>query len=63
MKSTSKRKKMGRPATGVTPMRGVRISDDLCARVETWAAKQSDVPSFSEAVRRLLERALTRNGK
>lgn len=57
-----KPKKRGRPATGKDPMRGVRMSDDAAAQVMAWAKKQADKPTFSEAVRRLVAKALNWQG-
>jgi hypothetical protein len=37
----------------------VRLQPDLCTRIDTWAAKQDDKPSRPEAMRRLIEHALT----
>jgi hypothetical protein len=49
------KKRAGRPATGNHPVRAIRLSDDFLAKVDAWAAKQDDVPSRSEAIRRLVE--------
>ena len=54
-----KRKRTGRPPTGITPMIGLRASTDLRTRIEKWAARQADTPSLSEALRRLVESGLT----
>ena len=56
--NNAKQKKRGRPATGVTPMMGVRISKELRGRIESWARSRPDGPSLSEAIRRLIELAL-----
>jgi hypothetical protein len=53
-----KPKKIGRPATGKTPMIGMRLAPETRKAVEAWARKQADTPSFSEAVRRLIDRGL-----
>ena len=45
----------GRPATGRDPVRTMRLSDEFIASVDTWARKQDDEPSRSEAIRRLVE--------
>jgi Arc/MetJ-type ribon-helix-helix transcriptional regulator len=37
----------------------VRLPPDLKSKVGAWASRQDDKPSLSEAIRRLLERALT----
>jgi hypothetical protein len=45
-------------ATGRDPVRSVRLSDEVSARVESWGADQSPPLSFSEAIRALIERGL-----
>ncbi|MDA9465344.1 hypothetical protein XH87_12225 [Bradyrhizobium sp. CCBAU 53415] len=47
-------KRRGRPATGRDPVTAIRLSDDLKAAVDAWAAKQEDAPARSEAIRRLV---------
>jgi hypothetical protein len=61
MKKTisAKQKSAGRPATGVTPMMGFRADPVIRAEIVRWAEKQSDMPSLSEAIRRLVELGLT----
>jgi hypothetical protein len=54
-KKTVVRKKRGRPATGQDPVTAIRLSRDLRANVDQWAAKQDDRPGRSEAIRRLVE--------
>ena len=49
------KKGRGRPATGKDPVSAIRLSLKLRAAVDKWAAKQPDVPSRSEAIRRLVE--------
>jgi hypothetical protein len=39
------------------------LSDAFVAKVDTWAAQQSDAPTRAEAVRRLVERGLKAKGK
>ena len=51
-------KPRGRPATGVTPMMGLRVSDELRAAIVKWAEYQPDTPKLSEAIRRLVEMGL-----
>jgi hypothetical protein len=51
--------KRGRPATGKTPTIALRATDEFRDTVERWAAKQSDKPTLSEAIRRLVELGLT----
>jgi metal-responsive CopG/Arc/MetJ family transcriptional regulator len=36
----------------------MRLSDEFIAKVDAWAAQQSDKPSRSEAIRRLVELGL-----
>jgi hypothetical protein len=55
---SDKQKRRGRPATGITPMIGIRLSPDKRKAVEAWAKTALDKPSLSEAVRRLLELGL-----
>jgi hypothetical protein len=57
-KRGGKRKGAGRPATGQIPNRQIRIPDSLVKAVNQWAKRQADKPTFSEAVRRLLGKAL-----
>ena len=57
-----KRKKRGRPATGVDPLVGVRMSPESRKAVEAWAKRQADKPSLSEAIRRMVEIVL-KSGK
>jgi hypothetical protein len=39
----------------------LRASAELIARIDAWAGSQEDRPSRAEAIRRLLERALSQN--
>jgi hypothetical protein len=48
----------GRPRTGITPMMGFRAPPVLRSAIVTWANKQPDVPTLSEATRRLVELGL-----
>jgi len=56
-------KKRGRPGTGKDPMLAFRAPPAFTAEVEAWAKRQPDSPSRSEAIRRLVELALTAKGK
>jgi hypothetical protein len=60
MKKTTpvKQKVMGRPRTGTTPLMGFRADPVIRASIVRWAEKQSDMPSLSEAIRRLVELGL-----
>jgi hypothetical protein len=55
----AKQKPVGRPATGITPMMGFRADPALRAAIVRWAEKQPDMPTLSEATRRLVELGLT----
>jgi hypothetical protein len=57
MKKTisAKQKSAGRPATGITPMMGFRAEPVIRAAIVRWAEKQPDMPTLSEAIRRLVE--------
>jgi hypothetical protein len=59
MSIKAKPKKRGRPATGRDPMMGFRAAPELRASIVRWAENQSDVPTLSEATRRLVELGLT----
>jgi hypothetical protein len=52
-------KKRGRPATGQDPVLTVRLPRSTRLAIENWAREQKDRPSRSEAIRRLIEIALT----
>ena len=51
-------KKRGPPATGKTPVICLRIPAEMTARIDDWAKAQNDKPPRSEAIRRLLAKAL-----
>jgi hypothetical protein len=53
-----KRPGAGRPATGSDPSRTFRLSDEFMASLDAWSRKQSDAPTRSEAIRRLVELGL-----
>jgi Arc/MetJ-type ribon-helix-helix transcriptional regulator len=53
------KRKPGRPATGRDPGRTIRLSDELVAKIDRWAVVQTDPPSRSEAIRRLVETGLS----
>jgi hypothetical protein len=53
---------MGRPATGHHPQFTFRIPLETIAAIEAWAAQQSDRPSRSEALRRLVHKGLGKVG-
>jgi hypothetical protein len=43
---------------GKEPAIDIRLPPDLKSKVAVWASRQNDKPSLSEAIRRLLEKAL-----
>jgi Ribbon-helix-helix protein, copG family len=45
------------PATGVGTPVHVRCSDEILATLDAWRRRQADLPSRSEAIRRLVEEA------
>ena len=51
---------MGRPA-GIRQGRPfqMRLSDDFIARLDAWRRRQPDLPTRTEAVRRLVERGMS----
>jgi len=53
----TKRKGPGRPATGKTPMVGLRLSPGITSKLDAFAEKKG-YDTRSEAMRYLLERAL-----
>lgn len=57
-KHGGKRPGSGRKPTGRDPVRQLRMTDSQYDAVAKWAAKQVDKPTWSEAVRRLLNKAL-----
>lgn len=57
------KKRRGRPATGRDPVTAIRLSSELRKTVDTWASKQEDQPTRSEAIRRLVELGLKAKGK
>jgi hypothetical protein len=57
-----KKRRPGRPKTGVTPMTGVRLSAKLEDAIKGWAGKQEDQPTKAEAIRRLVELGLANKG-
>jgi hypothetical protein len=52
-------KKRRRPKTGVTPMTGVRFSDQALHAIERWAKRQSGKLTRAEAIRRLVSLGLS----
>jgi hypothetical protein len=58
-----KQKVSGRPRTGITPLIGFRAEPVIRASIVRWAEKQPDLPTLSEAIRRLVELGLTVKSK
>ena len=57
-KLSTRKKRPGRPATGINPAVGVRLPPELMRAVDNWRAHQSDIPGRPEAIRRLIEAGL-----
>jgi len=57
-----KHKKRGRPATGKTPIIGVRIEPDIIEAVEQYRLGKDPEINQSEAIRRILREWLAKNG-
>ena len=57
----AKKRKPGRPAlsNGETPVRALRLPDQLWMAVDRWRRRQKDKPTKPEAIRRLLAFALS----
>jgi hypothetical protein len=55
---TVKQKVMGRPRTGIRPLMGFRADPATRAAIVRWAENQPDMPTLSEAIRRLVELGL-----
>jgi hypothetical protein len=53
-----KKRGRGRPATGRDPVSAIRLSAELKARIDEWAARHDDKPQRSEAIRRMIELVL-----
>src|SRR5262245_15078148 len=51
-------KKRGRPASGKDPVTAIRLAEEMRTRLDDWCRKQDDLPSRSEAIRRLVELGL-----
>jgi hypothetical protein len=57
-------KKRGRPFTGGRdPVTAIRLSVEMRAEIDAWAAKQEDKPPRSEAIRRMIEQVLSAGKK
>jgi hypothetical protein len=58
-----KKRGRGRPRTGIGKPVGLRLYPGLEQRIDAWASKQPDRPGRPEAIRRLIEVALSTNAK
>jgi len=60
--ATKKKKRPGRPrlsqGRGNSRFVGLRLSNGLLERLESWRRAQGDKPSLSDAIRRLVEAGL-----
>ena len=57
-KSVKVKPKRVRPATGRDPLMGFRAAPEIRGKIVHWAENQPDMPALSEAIRRLVEKAL-----
>jgi hypothetical protein len=58
-----KKRRRGRPKTGIGKPVGLRLYPELERRVDQWASNQKDKPGRPEAIRRLIEIALSTKSK
>jgi hypothetical protein len=58
--SVTKKAKIGRPRTGVGKQIGTRWHPPVLVAIDNWRRAQPDVPSRTEAIRRLVELGLMR---
>jgi hypothetical protein len=56
------KKPVGRPRTGVGAQIGMRWQAPVLAAIDDWRRAQSDLPSRTEAIRRLVELGLKAKG-
>ncbi len=56
--ASMKRFRITKAADGKTPMHSLRVPDEMRQAIAKWAATQDDKPGASEAMRRLIVRAL-----
>jgi hypothetical protein len=57
------KKTVGRPRTGVGTQIGMRWQEPDLAAIDEWRRQQTDLPSRTEAIRRLVELGLKVKGK
>jgi hypothetical protein len=58
-----KKRGSGRPPTGETPNRSVRLPEQLWEQIDDWRAEERPIPARSEAIRRLIELGLATDAK
>jgi metal-responsive CopG/Arc/MetJ family transcriptional regulator len=58
MAKVNRKKRIGRPPVGAVLI-GVRVPPDELTELDSWISKQDDAPSRPEAIRRLVEIALS----
>ncbi len=56
------KKKIGRPRTGVGTLIGLRWHEPALDAIDEWRRQQPDLPSRSEAIRRLVDLGLKAKG-
>jgi hypothetical protein len=56
--SDNKKRRRGRPATGVGMLIGLRWHEPELKAIDEWRSKQADLPSRAEAIRRLVKEGL-----
>jgi hypothetical protein len=57
------KKPVGRPRTGIGIQIGMRWQNAVIAEIDDWRRQQPDLPSRTEAIRRLVELGLKMKGK
>lgn len=59
--SDNKKRKPGRPATGIGTLVGVRWSDAELAELDAWRSRQADDIGRPAAIRALVQTALSKD--
>ena len=64
MSISDNKKSRGRPkTTGIGTLVGVRLHPPILGAIDNWRRSEQDLPSRSEAIRRLVEHALSAKKK
>jgi hypothetical protein len=64
MSISDNKKSRGRPrTTGTGTLVGVRLHPPILGAIDNWRRSEQDLPSRSEAIRRLVEQALSARRK